>query len=108
MGRGSTFFVDLPIYGAKELTALNGIANASVSFSDYQLLWPSPAPLLNHISDFGLAQDSYHVASEAALGGQAEDQVAAPSSSSLQSDANFATQRLRTRILIVDDSSMNR
>ena len=107
MGRGSTFFVDLPIYGAKELTTLNGIANASVSFSDYQLLWPSPAPLLNRISDFGLAQDSSHVASEAALG-QAEDQVAAPSSSSLQSDANAATQRPRTRILIVDDSSMNR
>ena len=94
VGRGSTFFVDLPIYGAKELTALNGIANASVSFGDYQLLWPSPAPLLNRISDFGLAQDSYHVASEA--------------SSSLQSDTNAATQRPRTRILIVDDSSMNR
>jgi len=93
VGRGSTFFVDLPIFSAKDPAAVSGTAMEALSFSDQQLLWPSPAP----------APAPGSAAPGSLVLSGAEDAV--PPSSPLQ---ETAVPRPRTKILIVDDSSMNR
>ena len=102
VGRGSTFFVDLPIFSAEDPAAVSGPAMEALSFNEQQLLWPSPAPAA--LSDPGATTPV-----GLGLGGAADAASLSPSpapSSPLLQEA--AAPRRRTKILIVDDSAMNR
>lgn len=104
VGRGSTFFVDLPIFSAEDPAAVSGPAMEALSFNEQQLLWPSPAPAA--LSDPGAATP---VGLGLGLGGAADAASPSPApspSSPLLQEA--AAPRRRTKILIVDDSAMNR
>ena len=96
--------MDLPIFSAKDPAVINGTALTALSFSEQQLMWPSPAPLL---PSQGLSPSSYLPlsSSEAAAGAEnaLPSRVTAPAP--LEGAAAHSTV---TRILIVDDSSMNR
>ena len=104
VGRGSTFFVDLPIFSAEDPAAVSGPAMEALSFNEQQLLWPSPAPAA--LSDPGATTP---VGLGLGLGGVGDAASPSPSpapSSPLLQEA--AAPRRRTKILIVDDSAMNR
>ena len=101
VGRGSTFFVDLPVFSARDPAAVSGAALAAPSFSEQQLLWPAPAPA---------------PATAPPLSGPAPAPAPADQALSISPAPDTALLLLQggsvatctTRILIVDDSSMNR
>ena len=101
VGRGSTFFVDLPVFSARDPAAVSGAALAAPSFSEQQLLWPAPAP--------ATAPPLSGPAPAPAPADQALSISPAPAPDTallLLQGGSVAT--CTTRILIVDDSSMNR
>jgi hypothetical protein len=87
VGTGSTFFVDLPIFSAKDPAMLIEPTLAALSFGEQQLMWP--APLIGPTPALGLASHS-------------------PSFLSSEAEGLQGAVARTTKILIADDSSMNR